>query len=154
MVACLPEITIRRILSSDLDDASELAMLAIPHTTKEIYKRHVSDELKENQDLSFVAIEGEDVVRYVQADILNGEAVIEDIGVAKKFHGKDIRRHLFEKELKALKSKNVKIVLAEARYKLVSATPFYCKHNLRITKFMHVFFGMGNDAIILKLVLQ
>ncbi len=139
---------------SDLDTVSELAMLANPHATKEKYRKHILDELRENPDLSFVAVENGKVVGYVQADIHNDEAVLEDIAVAEEYQVKGIGKRLLNKELKALKRKGAKIVLAEVHYKCASAIPFYYKHNFRITGFVQDFFGIGHDTIILKLVLK
>ena len=139
---------------SDLDTVSELAMLANPHATKEKYRKHILDELRENPDLSFVAVENGKVVGYVQADIHNDEAVLEDIAVAEEYQVKGIGKRLLNKELKALKRKGAKIVLAEVHYKCASAIPFYYNHNFRITGFVQDFFGIGHDTIILKLVLK
>ncbi len=139
---------------SDLNTVSELAMLANPHATKEKYSKHILDELRENPDLSFVAVENGKVVGHVQADIHNDEAVLEDIAVAKECQVKGIGKRLLNKELKALKRKGAKIVLAEVHYKCASAIPFYYKHNFRITGFVQDLFGIGHDTIILKLVLQ
>jgi ribosomal protein S18 acetylase RimI-like enzyme len=139
---------------SDLDVVSELAMLANPHATKERYSKHILDELKETPDLSFVAVENGKVVSYVQAEVHNDQAVLEDIAVAKEYQGKGIGKRLLDKELKALKQKGARIVLAEVHYKCASAIPFYYKHNFRITGFVQDYFGIGHDTIILKLVLQ
>lgn len=145
---------IRKMRRSDLDTVSELAMLANPHATKEKYRKHILDELRENPDLSFVAVENGKVVGYVQADIHNDEAVLEDIAVAEEYQVKGIGKRLLNKELKALKRKGAKIVLAEVHYKCASAIPFYYNHNFRITGFVQDFFGIGHDTIILKLVLK
>ncbi|MDI6905434.1 MAG: GNAT family N-acetyltransferase [Candidatus Bathyarchaeia archaeon] len=150
----MPKIVIRKMRRSDLDAVSELAMLANPHATKEKYCKHILDDLRKNPDLSFVAVENGKVVGYVQADIHNDEAVLEDIAVAKEYQMKGIGKRLLNKELKALKRKGAKIVLAEVHYKCASAIPFYYKHNFRITGFVQDFFGIGHDTIILKLVLQ
>lgn len=149
----MPKIVVRKMRLSDLDDVSELAMLANPHAIKKEYKKLVLEELKENPDLSFVAIIGEKVVGYVLADIHNGEAVLEDIAISEKLQGRGIGKRLLDKELMALKHKKVKTVRAEVHYKCASAIPFYYKHNFRITGFAQDFFGKGHDAIILKLVL-
>jgi ribosomal protein S18 acetylase RimI-like enzyme len=140
--------------SSDLDAVSDLAMLANPHAMKEKYSKHILDELRKNSNLSFVAaVEGK-VVGYVQADIHDGEAVLEDIAVAEEHQGKGVGKCLLARELKALKREGVRIVLAEVHYKCASAIPFYYKHNFRITGFVQDYFGIGHDTIILKLVLQ
>ncbi|MBE0520334.1 GNAT family N-acetyltransferase [Candidatus Bathyarchaeota archaeon] len=151
----MPKIVIRKMRRSDLNIVSELAMLANPFTTKEKYCKHILDELKENPDLSFVAVENGKVVGYVQAEVRNGEkAMLEDIAVAKEHQGKGIGKLLLDKELKTLKRKGARIVLAEVHYKCASAIPFYYKHNFRITGFVQDYFGIGHDTIILKLVLQ
>ncbi|MDI6690923.1 MAG: GNAT family N-acetyltransferase [Candidatus Bathyarchaeota archaeon] len=72
----------------DLTVVSELAMLANPHATKEKYSEHLLDELKENPDLSFVAVYNGKIVGYVQADLCNDEAILEDIVVDKEYQGK------------------------------------------------------------------
>ena len=54
---------------SDLDVVSELSMLADPHAVKEKYYKHILDELKENPELSFVAVEDGKVVGYAQAQV-------------------------------------------------------------------------------------
>jgi len=148
------QIVIRKMRENDLDTVSELAMLANPHATKQKYRKHLLDELRENPDLSFIAADNGEVVGYVQADVRNGEAVLEDIAVAKEYQRKGIGRLLLDKELRALKRKGVRIVLSEVHYKCASAIPFYYNHNFRITGFVQDFFGIGHDAIILKLVLQ
>jgi len=150
----MSKITIRRMRESDLAIVSELAMLANPHAVKKKYSKHVLNELKENPDLSFVATDNEKVVGYIQADIHDDEAVLEDIAVAKEHQRKNLGKSLLDKELNVLKRKRVKIVLAEVHYKCASAIPFYYKHNFRITGFVQDFFGISHDAIILKLVLQ
>ena len=148
------KILIRKMRETDLDAVCELAMLANPHAVKEKYSKHILGELRENPDLSFVATDNGNVVGYVLAETHNGDAVLEDIAVAKEYQGKNVGKSLLEKELKALKRKGVKIVLAEVHYKCASAIPFYYKHNFRITGFVQDFFGISHDAIILKLVLQ
>jgi len=150
----LLKILIRKMRETDLDAVCELAMLANPHAVKEKYSKHILGELRENPDLSFVATDNGNVVGYVLAETHNGDAVLEDIAVAKEYQGKNVGKSLLEKELKALKRKGVKIVLAEVHYKCASAIPFYYKHNFRITGFVQDFFGISHDAIILKLVLQ
>ena len=139
---------------SDLDVVSELAMLANPHAVKEKYYKHILDELKENPELSFVAVEDGKVVGYAQAQVYKGKAILEDIAVAEKQQRRGIGKHLLERELKALKSKGAKIVLAEVHYKCASAIPFYYKHGFRITGFVQDYFGVGHDTIILKLTFQ
>jgi ribosomal protein S18 acetylase RimI-like enzyme len=138
---------------SDLDIVSELAMLANPHSTKKKHKKLILDELRENPDLSYVATIDEKVVGYVLADIHNDEAVLEDIAISKKLQGKGMGKRLLNKEITVLKHKKVKHVRAEVHYKCSSAIPFYYKHNFRITGFAQDFFGKGQDAIILKLII-
>jgi ribosomal-protein-alanine N-acetyltransferase len=150
----MSKIVIRKMCRSDLDIVSELAMLANPFATKEKYRKHILDELKENPDLSFVAVENGRVVGYVQAEVRNDQAVLEDIAVAKEYQGKGIGKQLLNKELKVLKRKSARTVLAEVHYKCASAIPFYYKHNFRITGFVQDYFGIGHDTVILKLVLQ
>jgi ribosomal-protein-alanine N-acetyltransferase len=111
--------------------------------------------LKENPDLSFVALESGKVVGYVMADTQdNDEAVLEDIAIAIEHQKRRIGTRLLEKELTALNQKGVKTVLAEVHYKCASAIPFYYKHGFRITGFKQDHFGEGQDAIILKLNLN
>jgi len=47
---------------NDLSAVSEIAILANPFATKERYYKYLLDELRENPDLSFVAIENEKLV--------------------------------------------------------------------------------------------
>ncbi|MEM3622292.1 MAG: GNAT family N-acetyltransferase [Candidatus Bathyarchaeia archaeon] len=150
----MDRVIIRKMHEKDLPVVSELAMLANPHATKEKYSKHLLDELKENPDLSFVAVCNGKIIGYVQADLCNDEAVLEDIVVDKEYQGKGIGKILLNKELKALKQKKVKVVLAEVHYKCASAIPFYYKHDFRISGFRRDYFGEGHDAIILKLVLK
>ncbi|MGQ9507083.1 MAG: GNAT family N-acetyltransferase [Candidatus Bathycorpusculaceae bacterium] len=150
----MDKVVIRRMCRKDLAVVSELAMLANPHATKEKYSKHILDELKENPDLSFVAVYNGKVVGYVQADLCNDEAILEDIVVDREYQGKGIGKILLNKELEALKKKKVKAVLAEIHYKCASAIPFYYKHNFRISAFRRDYFGEGHDAIILKIVLK
>jgi ribosomal-protein-alanine N-acetyltransferase len=154
MVFCLSGILIRKMRESDLDAVSELAMLANPHATKKKYSKLILNELKENPDLSSVATDDGKVVGYVLAEVHNDEAVVEDIAVAKEYQGKGVGKRLLSKELKTLKRKGVKTVIAEVHYKCASAIPFYYKHSFRIAGFVQNHFGKGHDAIILKLVLQ
>jgi len=138
---------------SDLDIVSELAMLANPHAVKKKYKKLIFDELRENPDLSYVATIDGKVVGYVLADIHDDEAVLEDIAISKKLQGRGVGKRLLNKEITVLKHKKVKLVRAEVHYKCSSAIPFYYKHNFRITGFVQDFFGKGQDAIILKLII-
>jgi len=129
---------------------SELAMLANPHATKEDYSKHLSDELRENPDLSFVAVEGERVVGDVRGEV----AVLEDIVVTEEYQRKGIGKLLLDNELKVLKEKGGKVVFAEVHYKCSSAIPFYYKFDFRISGFSQDYFGIGHDAIILKKILH
>lgn len=150
----MQKVLVRKMREDDLAVVSELAMLANPHAIKEKYKQHVLGELKENPDLSFVAVLDGKVVGYVQADIRGDKSVLEDIAVAEAFQGKGIGKLLLNKELEALRRKGVKIVLAEVHYKCASAIPFYYRYNFRIVGFGQDYFGIGHDAIILKLIIQ
>jgi ribosomal protein S18 acetylase RimI-like enzyme len=134
----------------DLTVVSELAMLANPHATKEDYSKHLSDELRENPDLSFVAVEGERVVGDVRGEV----AVLEDIVVTEEYQRKGIGKLLLDNELKVLKEKGGKVVFAEVHYKCSSAIPFYYKFDFRISGFSQDYFGIGHDAIILKKILH
>ena len=93
----MPEI--RKLRRSDLDAVSELAVLANPHVTKEKYCKHILDELRENPDLSFVAVENGKVAGYVQADIHDDEAVFEDVAVVIEHQRKGMGKRLLDKEL-------------------------------------------------------
>lgn len=135
----------------DLDTVSKLAMLANPFTTEEEYRQHLLEELMDNPDLSFVAVENNSVVGYVQADVGKTEAVLEDIAVAVENQNKGIGKKLLNEELRVLRLRKAKVVVAEVHYKCAAAIPFYYKHNFRITSFEHDYFGKGHDAIILKL---
>jgi predicted N-acetyltransferase YhbS len=79
------KITVQLMRESDLNSVSELAILVNPFKTKEKYHKYLLDELRENPDLSFVAVENGKVVGYVQADTLNDETMLEDIAVAKEY---------------------------------------------------------------------
>lgn len=135
----MSKIAIRKMCRGDLEAVSKLAMPANPHATKEEYSKHILDELRENQDLSFVASDKGNIVGYAQADIHNDKAVLEDIAVAIEYQGKNLGKHLLDKELKALKRRSAKIILAEVHYKCASAIPFYYKHNFRIAEFVQDF---------------
>ncbi len=150
----MTRITIRPMAEGDLDTVSELALLANPHATKAAYREHISDELEENPSLSFVAVDKGKVVGYAQADVRNSLSVLEDIAVANDHQGRGIGRLLLEKELAVLKSQGVKIVLAEVHQSCSSAIPFYYKYGFRISGCAQDHFGVGHDAIILKLILQ
>jgi ribosomal-protein-alanine N-acetyltransferase len=138
----------------DLAAVSELAMMANPHATKEKYKEHVLSELRENPDLSLVATDDRKVVGYVQADIQENSAVLEDIAVAEQYQKKGLGKTLLNEEIEALKRKGAKTVLAEVHYLCASAVPFYYRHSFRTVGFVQDYFGIGHDALILKLVLQ
>lgn len=148
------KVTIRKMQMKDLAAVSELAMIANPHATKEKYKEHVLSELRENPDLSPVATDDRKVVGYVQADIQENSAVLEDIAVAEQYQKKGLGKTLLNEEIEALKRKGAKTVLAEVHYLCASAVPFYYRHSFRIVGFVQDYFGIGHDALILKLVLQ
>jgi len=57
---------------------------------------------------------------------------------------------LLKEELKALRLRGAKIIIAEVHYKCASAIPFYYKHKFRIIGSIQDHFGIGHDAIILK----
>jgi ribosomal-protein-alanine N-acetyltransferase len=137
----------------DLAKVSELAPLANPHAIKEEYRKHIIKVLKENPNLSFVAVKDGKVIGYVQAEACGSKAVIEDIVVDEAYQGRDVGKRLLEKELQILKHNNVKLVFAEVHYKCASAIPFYYKFGFRISGFKQDYFGIGHDAIILKLEL-
>jgi len=137
----------------DLEIVSELAMLANPHAKKETYRKHVADELKENPDLAFVAVAGEKVVGYVQGDTRGLMTTVEDLAVAKNYQEKGIGNQLIKSELEALRARDAKIVMAEVHYQNAQAIPFYYKYGFRICGCLQDYFGIGHDAIMLKLVL-
>lgn len=145
-------VVIRPMREEDLETVSELAMLANPHATKEKYREHVFDELKENPDLAFVAVCGNKVVGYVQGDTRGSMTTLEDLAVAKDYQGKGIGKRLLKTELEALKKRGAKIVFAEVHYKNARAIPFYYRHGFRISGFLQDYFGVGHDTIVLKLV--
>ena len=147
------KVTIRERRHEDLDTVTKLAMLANPFTTEEKYRPHLLEELMENPDLAFVAVADDHVIGYVQADIRTAEAVLEDLAVAVEHQRKGIGRKLFNAELKALKLRKAETVVAEVHYKCSAAIPFYYKHNFRIMNFEQDYFGAGEDAIILELLL-
>ena len=147
------QVIIREMHQGDLDTVIKLAMLANPFTTEERYRQHLLEELMENPDLSFVAVKDDRVVGYVQADVRNSDAVLEDIAVAVEHQKKGIGKKLLNEELRALELRKTKIIVAEVHYKCAAAIPFYYKYNFRITHFEQDYFGAGHDAIILKLIL-
>lgn len=149
----MSEVHIRTMTERDLPEVLELALLANPHSVKEKYKEHIISVLKKHPDLSFVAVLDEHVVGYVQAQIHDIMAVIEDIAVDEKFQGKGVGGKLLREELQALRHRNVKFVFAEVHYKCASAIPFYYKFGFRVCGFQQDYFGIGHDAIILKLEL-
>ena len=81
-------------------------------------------------------------------------AVLEDIAVSENWQRKGVGRKLLEKEIEMLKEKGVKIVRAEVHYECAEAIPFYYKFGFRISGFEQDYFGIGQDAIILKLELR
>ena len=78
---------------------------------------------------------------------------IEDLAVAENYQGKGIGRKLIRSELDALGARGAKIVMAEVHYQNAQAIPFYYKYGFRISGCLQDYFGIGHDAIILKLVL-
>ncbi len=150
----MDNVVIRQMEEGDLDVVSELAMLANPFAVKEKYRNHIFDELRENPDLSFVATVNGGVVGYVQADIHNATSTLEDIVIAEEHQMKGLGRMLLEKVLIILRNKKTKIILAEVHYKCSSAIPFYYKFGFRISGCVQDRFGVGHDAIIIKLDLE
>lgn len=146
-------VTIRQMQEKDLGVVSNLAMLANPHAVKAKYKRHILDELRKSPELSFAAEVDGKVVGYAQAEVNNGIALLEDIAVAAEFQKSGIGEKLLNEELRVLRQKKAKVVLAEVHYKCASAIPFYYKYGFRISGIAQDYFGVGHDAIILKLVL-
>jgi ribosomal-protein-alanine N-acetyltransferase len=147
----MPGIAVRPMREEDLETVSELAMLANPHATKEKYHQHVVDELQENPDLSFVAVDGEMVVGFVQGDTRGPMTTVEDLAVAKEYQGKGVGNELLSVELEALRKKGARVVVAEVHCKNARAIPFYYKHGFRISGCLQDYFGIGHDAIVLKL---
>lgn len=147
------KVLIRKMQENDLPVVSELAMLANPHATKENYSKLILDELRENPDLSIVAEADGNVIGYALATVHKEIAVLEDIAVAKEFQNNGVGKQLLNEVVKGLKQKKAKIVLAEVHYKCASAIPFYYKHGFRVSDSVQDYFGVGHDAIILKLVL-
>lgn len=149
----MSDIVIRLTREEDLEAVLELAVLANPHATREKYREHVVDELRENPELSFVAVDGDKVVGYIQADTRGSMTTIEDIAVAKNYQGRRIGEKLLMTELEELRKRDAEIVFAEVHYKNARAVPFYYRHGFRISGFLQDYFGIGHDTIILKLVL-
>jgi len=151
----MSSVKIRPMKKEDIEAVSELAMLANPFADKEAYKKHLLDELELNPELSIVAVnEKDEVIGYAQADVHGKMAVLEDIAVSKDWQRKGVGRKLLEKEIEMLKKKGAKIVKAEVHYKCAYAIPFYYKFGFRIVGFEQDYFGIGHDAIILKLQLE
>jgi ribosomal protein S18 acetylase RimI-like enzyme len=139
---------------SDLAVVSELAMLANPHAIKEEYCEGILKELRQNPNLSFVAVDDGRVIGYALSEVHDKkEAVLEDIAVAGHYQKKGIGSLLLNETVKTLKKSKVKMLFAEVHYKCAAAIPFYYRHGFRISGFAQDHFGMGHDAIILKLVL-
>ena len=136
----------------DLPIVSELAMLANPHATKEKYSRHLAGLLQANPYLSFVATVAGKVVGYAQSEMRRSDqAILEDIAVQREFQGKKVGALLLDRTVKALKQKGAKMVFAEVHYKCAAAIPFYYRHGFRISGFGQDYFGIGHDAVVLKL---
>jgi len=131
-------------------------MLANPFAEKEAYKKHLIEELRLSPELSIVAVNNKimKLFGYAQADVRGEMAVLEDIAVSENWQRKGVGRKLLEKEIEMLKEKGVKIVRAEVHYKCAEAIPFHYKFGFRISGFEQDYFGIGQDAIILKLELR
>jgi ribosomal protein S18 acetylase RimI-like enzyme len=147
-------IVVRRMRKADLSFVSDLAMLANPHAEKAKYTTHLEEELDSNPELAFVAVKAERVIGYVMGDVHGGYAVLEDIAVDESHQNRGVGSMLLEAELKALKSTDSKIVVAQVHYKCASAIPFYYKHGFRISGVYRNFFGLSHDAVILELILS
>ena len=147
------KINVRKMRDCDLATVSELAMLANPHAEKAKYTAHLEDELKNCPELAFVAVGDGKIVGYVMGEVHGSRAVLEDIVVDKTHQGRGIGGRLLETELGALRTSRAKIVVAEVHYKCASAIPFYYKNGFRISGVCLNFFGMGHDAIVLRLLL-
>ena len=80
-------------------------------------------------------------------------ATLEDLAVAEEYQGKGIGTQLLSVELEAMKRRGSKIVISEVHYKNAKAIPFYYRHGFRLSGCAQDFFGIGHDAIMLKLVL-
>ncbi len=143
----------RKMRRSDLAAVSDLALLANPHAEKTSYNAHLEEELRDNPELAFVAVEDGKIVGYVMGDVHGSHAVLEDIAVDEARQNLGIGRMLLETELGALRTTEAEAVRAEVHYKCASAIPFYYKHGFRISGVCRNFFGMGHDAIILELLL-
>ena len=151
----MSNIKIRQMRIEDIEKVAELAMLANPFAEKEAYKKHLIEELRLSPELSIVAVNNKnEVIGYAQADVHGEMAVLEDIAVSENWQRKGVGRKLLEKEIEMLKEKGVKIVRAEVHYKCAEAIPFYYKFGFRISGFEQDYFGIGQDAIILKLELR
>ncbi|MEM3735659.1 MAG: GNAT family N-acetyltransferase [Candidatus Bathyarchaeia archaeon] len=149
----MSKIFVRGMSGRDLAEVSELAPLANPHAIKEEYKKRIIKVLEENPDLSFVAVMDGRVIGYVQAGVCGSTAVIEDLAVGREYQGRGVGEKLLRKELEVLRRKDVRLVFAEVHYRCASAIPFYYKFGFRIAGFQQDYFGVGHDAIILKLEL-
>lgn len=149
----MSRVVIRSMSEEDLEIVPDLAMLANPHVEKEKYREHIIHELRENPDLSFVAVSGEKVVGYVQGDIRGFMATLEDLAVSEKHQKQGIGTQLLSAELEEMKKRGSKIVIAEVHHKNAEAIPFYYTHGFRLNGCAQDFFGIGHDAIILKLIL-
>lgn len=60
---------------------------------------------------------------------------------------------MLNEELRVLRLRKAKVVVAEVHYKYAAVILFYYKHNFHITDFKQDYFGKGHDAIILKSIL-
>jgi ribosomal-protein-alanine N-acetyltransferase len=101
-----------------------------------------------------VAVDGGTVVGYAQAEVRGDRAILQDIAVAEDHQRRGIGRKLLLKALDTVKAKGARIVLAEVHYKCASAIPFYYAHGFRISGSSQDYFGLGHDAVIVKLVFQ
>jgi ribosomal protein S18 acetylase RimI-like enzyme len=140
---------------SDLAVVSKLALLANPHLTEEKAREYILDEMKENPGLSLIATDAGEIVGYTVSDMHNDEeAVLEDIVVAKNRQRNGMGSLLLTKTIDVLRQRKVQTVTAEVHYKCAAAIPFYYRHGFRISGFKRDHFGLGHDAVIMKLVLS
>lgn len=144
-------ITLRKMVESDLDFVSDLAMLANPFSNKERYRKFLISQLREFPDLTFVATtrDTRSVIGYVTADVEGDEACIEDISVAESFQRRGIGKLLLNHIVGLLEKRQVGRIKLEVHYKRSSAIPFYYTFGFRLEDCVLDRFGKGEDATVL-----